>query len=128
MNEIILLDRHDNGAATTYYQNQCWKRVADEWTDATTQWLNDYLETASTEMHQFLELAYEDHKIPAPVRHPLVEWERKAGQRVFSPAFGFGKIVATIGSKIVVKFGKRERVVGAQDLSTRAQAEIDWHT
>jgi hypothetical protein len=60
-------------------------------------------------------------------RYPTLEWERKAGQPVFSSAYGFGKIVAIQDGKIVVKFGKKERIVGAQDLMTRAQAESDWH-
>jgi hypothetical protein len=63
-----------------------------------------------------------------PIRHPRLEWERKVGQQIHSAKFGFGKIVAIQSDKIVVKFGKNERVMGAQDLSTRAQAEIDWHT
>src|ERR1700719_3668829 len=61
-------------------------------------------------------------------RYPTLEWERKAGQPVFSSAYGFGKIVAIQDGKIVVKFGKKERIVGAQDFMTRAQAENDWHT
>jgi hypothetical protein len=66
-------------------------------------------------------------RLPKPIRSPRLEWERKAGQPVYSPAFGFGQIVAVRGGKIIVKFGKNERVMGAQDLMTRAQAEADWH-
>jgi hypothetical protein len=60
-------------------------------------------------------------------RYPRLVWERKAGQPVFSPAFGFGRIIAIPGNKIVVKFGKLDRVVNEEDLLTRAQAEADWH-
>lgn len=62
-----------------------------------------------------------------PQRFPRLKWERKAGQPVYCPAFGFGKIVAIVGDKIVVKLGKKERVMGEQDLMTLAQAEADWH-
>jgi hypothetical protein len=60
-------------------------------------------------------------------RRPRLGWERKVGQPVFSPAFGLGKIDAIVGNQIIVKFGKQERVMRAQDLMTRAQAESDWH-
>jgi hypothetical protein len=64
---------------------------------------------------------------PRPIRRPRLEWERKEGQAVYHSTFGFGEIVAIRDSKIVVKFGKNERVVSEQDLVTRAQAESAWN-
>jgi hypothetical protein len=60
-------------------------------------------------------------------RRPRLEWERKPGQPVYCPAVGFGQIVAVQGDKVTAKFGKNERVMGSQDLVTRAQVEADWH-
>jgi hypothetical protein len=75
-----------------------------------------------------MERDYERPVLPVGVcRRARLVWGRKEGQPVFSPAFGFGKIVAIRGNKLVVKFGKQERVVNEEDLLTRAQAEADWH-
>jgi hypothetical protein len=63
-----------------------------------------------------------------PRRHPRQKPALERGLLVFHPDFGFGKIVATQGNKIVVKFGKTERVTREPDLVTRVEAKVNWHT
>ena len=60
----------------------------------------------------------------APTRPAL-----QRGLLVFHPEFGFGKIVATQNGKVIVKFGRTERIVRrATDLVTLAEAVVTWHT
>jgi hypothetical protein len=129
MSEVIFLDRYDHGAATAHYKGQRWKRVPGEEPDAAAQWISDSvaLTPADSETQRLLENAYQDSGTPAPPRHPQLEWERKPGQAVYSPAFGFGKIIAIQDNKAVAKFGKHERAMRPEELVTRAEAENDWH-
>ncbi len=117
------------GTAEIYRGGRQYLRTSGD--DSEHRWLkrdSNGLRPVSKSRERRLERIYRHRETAKAIRRcPRLEWERKAGQPVFSPAFGFGKIVAIIGSKIVVKFGKSERVVGAQDLMTRAQVEADWH-
>ena len=133
--ETVALDDRGDGKATIFYRNRGWRRVLNERSpDAPAQWValqyaaEDPVEAADTKMQRFFEHAYRYPETAKPIRRrPRREWERKAGQPVYCPAFGFGEIVAIQGDKIVVKFGKKEQVMAAQDLMTRAQVEADWH-
>jgi hypothetical protein len=129
MEEIVLLDRHSDGAARAYHADRSWKRAPGAGGDGEPQWTNDVwpFEVADSGVRQLLERAYEDPTTPAPPRHPLTEFERKPGQLVFHEEEGVGKIVANPEGKFVVKFRKHERVLRADQFMTLAEAQIQWH-
>jgi hypothetical protein len=73
-----------------------------------------------------LEHAYQHrHKIRKVQRFPR-EWDLKLYQPVYCPAFGSGKIVEIKNGDITVAFGEQEHKIDANDLMTRAQAEMHW--
>ena len=131
MEEVMIrLDDHGNGLATIFFKGERWKRVPGDGPDAPAEWRADEgrLEVADREHRRIFEHAHRHPDTAKPVRRfPRLAWERKAGQPVYCLAFGFGKIVAIVDSKVVVKFRKQERVMNSQDLMTCAQAQADWH-
>lgn len=131
--EVMHLDDRGGGAATIYVGNQVWKRVPSEHSPDTAEWLQDTTEdrvvAADRKMEGALEHAYRYPEMAVPVRRcPQIELPLEVTQPVYCFKFGFGEIVAIDSDDIAVRFGKKERHVEKQDLITRVQAEVAWHS
>ena len=135
MQEVIHLDDRGGGAATIFFKNRGWKRVPSKDSPDAAEWFRlqhtaeDPLKSADSETGRILEHAYLHPETTEPVRRrPRLELPLKTSQPVYCSEFGFGGIVAIDGDDITVRFGEKERQVGAQDLVTRVRAEVAWHT
>ena len=129
MPEVIILDRSEDGIAIAYYAGQPWRRMPDEEPDSPGRWSekSNEEEPADDKTQQILEDAYRSPDTPIVNRWPQVESGWNQGDPVFDEALGFGKIIVIHDGKFVVKFGKDERVLRAEQFKTRVQAELDWH-